>query len=555
MLELNRIKSNDIRIFSPMLYQLSYKNMFLSLYKLYKNFNISILYDTFLFTILSSFELFMLFIFVFILLIIFLNFINNFFSKEKKINFIKFIFKRILFSFFIFFLFNSPNLLFCIEFKPLNKKESLILGSSILFTGIAGIYIYKALKKNNNDNGNNEDSIIALKPINDLKPINELSRLKKEIDDFNTSNALVIPGLTPKDSIYFSILQKNNENICNSVILFNSKRDDIKEQEMSNFLNFMEIRNYHYTNPVIFQPIFFKDQLNHVTTVDEYYSTEDLKKLYENRSANNKNYMIDQENLYQLDKLLNYKIYINYLKDNLYNRSYNTLHKFVLIDYYSIYKNQYVLNNNIKTCYLNYMDICLLYNDRFQSFNYYYPKFRYLNTSVNYQEYFNFWVNMHKNVINYERNTFSSYWDYKHLFEIAVNRYINNCIVLRNSIQIYYESLSFTRYVHYESARMRILQQYSENFNFENLQKLGIDFTSLINQLKNPLLTIENSEVTQLSLKLILFKLKLIGVKVSCIFFYPPLFILNKFFNINNPITFEMFSYSFLYLLKLKFLF
>lgn len=326
---------------------------------------------------------------------------------------------------------------------------------------------------------------------------------------------------------------------------------------MSNFLNFMEIKlkNYYYSNLVIFQSNFFNDQLNHVTTVEEYYSTEELKKMYLNRPLNRRNFMIDQENMYQLDKLLDYKIYINFMKDNLYNRSYNTVHKFVLIDYYSIYKTQYVLKNNINTCYLNYMDICLLYNDRFQSFSYYYPKFLYLNTSVDYQEYFNFWVNMHKKIINYERNTFSSYWDYKHLLEIAVNRYINNCTILRNNIKDYYKSLEFTQYVYYESERVKILQRYNKNLNFENLKNLGVDFTSLINQLKNPLLTIENSEVTKLSLKLILFKLKLIGVKVGCIFFYPPLFILNKCFNINNPITFEMFSYSFIYLLKLKFLF
>lgn len=130
------------------------------------------------------------------------------------------------------------------------------------------------------------------------------------------------------------------------------------------------------------------------------------------------------------------------------------------------------------------------------------------------------------------------------MLEISVNRYINNCIILKKNIEVYYNSLKFNNmFVHYESERVKILQ------------KLGIDFTSLINQLKNPLLTIKNSEVTQFSLKLILFKFKLIGVKIGCIFFYPPLFILNKCFNINNPITFEMFSYSFIYLLKLKFLF
>lgn len=541
-----------------MLYRLSYKKMFQSVYNLYKNFNISILYDTFLFTILSQFELFMLLILILILLIIFFNFINNFFSKEKKINFIKFIFKRILFSFIFFLLFNSSNLLLCIEFKPLNKKESLILGSSILFTGIAGIYIYKAFKKNENDNGNNEDSIIA------LKPINELSRLKKEIDDINTSKALVIPGLTPKDSIYFSILQKNNEDISNSVIFFNSKRDEIKEQEMSNFLNFMEIRNYNYSNSVIFQPIFFKDQLNHVTTVEEYLSTvvknDEYIKIYGNiykfvPSLKEQKDYVDQENMYQLDKLVDYQIYINYMKDNLYNRSYNNLHKFVLIDYYNIYKNQYFLKKDINTCYLNYMDICLLFNDRFQSFSYYHPKFLFLNTSVDYQKYFNDWVNMNKKIINFKRNTFDSYWDYKHLLEIAINRYIKNCDILRHNIKVYYKSLEFKQYVHNESEKVNILLTYNQNLNLENLQNLGVDFTSLINQLKNPLLTIENSEVTKLSLKLILFKLKLIGVKVSCIFFYPPLFILNKCFNINNPITFEMFSYSFLYFLKLKFLF
>lgn len=238
------------------------------------------------------------------------------------------------------------------------------------------------------------------------------------------------------------------------------------------------------------------------------------------------------------------------LEQALINSKYNSIFtdKYIEIDYYALFKAQLNLKDAIMASYMTYKDLILVSLNPFKSQDYYVNNLIYPFSVTKRYPYSNMpYPNGFQSI-----NEFVDYkMDYDTFLQLVIFNFDLCTDKLLKNMHNYFLKLDLKFHEHFyysfdiKTQKLIYIERIKHSFNPIELNiPMPPNILTPVSIITNKLIT--NPEI---------FSFKLFFAKANVVFLYPILFPLNKLFNISNPISFEMFSYSLLYFIKLKFLF